>query len=160
MTTVRVYHAVLAAQTFRHTRRYVNRVLDEILAESTAIAAVGPYTTGALAKSLYKAGPMVTGKKVFGNVGTRKEYARIVEAGAKIHNIFPKRAPHVYRFGRPRRPTLKFEWRGRTVYANQVPMAPSTIGISHPGQRGKGFLIRPLRNAAVRHRMQIIVREV
>lgn len=156
----RVYHAILAAQTVRMTRRFVNRVLDEILTESTAIAAVGPYTTGALARSLYKSGPMVTGKSVFGNVGTRKSYAKIVEGGAKIHNIFPKNAPHVYRFGRPRRPTLKFRWHGRVVYPNQVPMAPGTIGISHPGQRGKGFLIRPLRNAAIRHRMQIIVREV
>lgn len=156
----RVYHAILATQTVRLTRRFVNRVLDEILTESTAIAAVGPYTTGALARSIYKSGPMVTGKSVFGNVGTRKSYAKIVEGGAKIHDIFPKNAPHVYRFGRSRRPTLKFRWHGRVVYPNQVPMAPGTIGISHPGQRGKGFLIRPLRNAAIRHRMQIIVREV
>lgn len=156
----RVYHAILAAQTVRLTRRFVNRVLDEILAESTTIAAVGPYTTGALAKSIYKSGPMVVGTRVFGNVGTRKSYAHIVEGGAKVHNIFPKNAPHVYRFGRQRRPTLKFRWHGRTVYPNQIPMAPGTIGLSHPGQKGKGFLIRSLRNAAVRHRMQIIVREV
>jgi hypothetical protein len=158
--SVRVYHAILAAQTTRLASRYVGRILDEILAEATSIAAVGPYTTGELARSIYKAGPMRTGRNVIGNVGSKKSYAKIVEGGAKIHNIFPKRAPHVYRFGRQRRPTLKFEWHGRTVYPNQVPMAPGTIGISHPGQKGKGFLIRSLRNAAVRHRMQIIVREI
>lgn len=163
MATVRVYHAVLAAQTFRHTRRYVNTILDEVLLESTAIASVGPYTTGHLAKSIYKSGPMRTGRAVIGNVGSRLSYAKIVEEGAKVHDIFPKRAPHAYRFGRPRPPMLKFRWfgrgGGRLVYTNQVPMAPGTIGISHPGQRGKGYLIRALRNVAVRHRLQIIVRE-
>ena len=160
MATVRVFHARLARRTFFFTRRYVNRIMDEIFAESTAIAATGPYTTRRLAKSLHKAGPLVTGKNVSGSIGSRLDYAKIVEDGAKIHNIFPKNIPRVYRFGRQRRPTLKFEWRGRTVYPNQVPMAPSKIGISHPGQKGKNFLMGPLRNAAVRHRMQIIVREI
>lgn len=163
MATVRVYHAVLARQTFGHTRRYVNKILDEVLVESTAIAAVGPYTTGHLAKSIYKSGPMRTGRSVVGNVGSRLSYAKIVEEGARIHNIFPKRAPRVYRFGRVRAPALKFRWQGRgggrLVYANQVPMGPRTVGISHPGQKGKGYLIRALRDVAVRHRLQIIVRE-
>lgn len=164
MSTVRVFHAVLAKRTFFFTRRYVNRIMDEILTESVAIAAVGPYTHGPLSKSIHTTGPMIRGKNVTGSIGSRLSYAKIVEDGAKVHNIFPKRAPQVYRFGRPRPPMLKFRWYGRgggrLVYTNQVPMAPGTIGISHPGQKGKGFLMRPLRNAAVRHRMQIIVREI
>ena len=160
MATVRVFHAVLARRTFFFTRRYVNRIMDEIFVESVAIADVGPYTTGKLAKSIYKSTPLITGKNVSGSIGSRKHYAKIVEDGARIHNIFPRRAAQVYRFGPSRRPTLKFEWRGRTVYPNQIPMAPGTVGISHPGQKAKHFLLRPLRNAAVRHRMQLIVREV
>lgn len=160
MATVRVFHAVLAKRTFFFTRRYVNRIMTEIETEAVAIAAVGPYTTGKLAKSIYKSTPIVTGKNVSGSIGSRKSYAKIVEDGARIHNIFPRRAARVYRFGRSRRPTLKFEWRGRTVYPNQIPMAASTVGISHPGQKAKHFLLRPLENAAVRHRMQLRVREV
>jgi len=160
MSTSRVYHAQLYTQTTRQAQRYVNRILNEIQREAKAIALVGPYTTGRLARSIDKTGPVTEGFVVRGKVGTRLSYASAVEKGAQIHDIFPKRAAHVYRFGRVRPPMLKFRWRGRLVYANQVPMGPGTIGVSHPGQKGKGFLIRPLRNAAIRHRMTIIVYEL
>jgi hypothetical protein len=155
----RVYHAILRRETIRETRHFVNQVLTEIEVQSKIIAGHGPYTTGHLAASIRTTGPTTTGFVVHGQVGTRVRYAKVVESGARVHNIFPKRAPKVYRFGRSRRPTLKFFWRkaGRTVFPNQIPMGPGTVGISHPGQKGKGFLIRPLRDAAVRHRMQIIV---
>ncbi len=164
-TTSRVYHAKLYLQTIRQARRFVRKVLREIETEAKIIAAAGPYSTGRLARSINADGPTVIGTMVKGDVGTRLSYARIVEEGAKIHDIFPKRAPHVYRFGRGTSltrgysPTLKFFWRraGRTVYPFQVPMSPGTVGISHPGQKAKGFLFKPLRNAAIRHRMAIIV---
>lgn len=164
-TTSRVYHAKLYFQTIRQARRFVRKVLREIETEAKIIAAAGPYSTGRLARSIGADGPIVIGTVVKGDVGTRLSYARIVEGGAGIHNIFPKGAPHVYRFGRGTSltrtysPTLKFYWRkaGRVVYPYQIPMSPRTVGISHPGQKAKGFLFKPLRNAAIRHRMAIVV---
>lgn len=159
MADVRIYHARLAYQTNRMASRFINRVLNEMLAESKVIAAVGPYTRGNLARSLRKVGPNAIGTLIEGQITTHLSYAKAVESGAKIHNIFPRGAPHVYRFGRVRRPALKFEWHGRTVYANQIPMAISTIGISHPGQKAKHYLLTPLKHAAVRHRLKIVVYE-
>jgi hypothetical protein len=158
VTSHRLYHVQLEAQKSEITRQYLGRILTEIEAQAKAIALVGPYTTGNLSRSIIKVGPTAVGGKVTGKVGSRLSYAGFVESGAKVHNIFPKGISS-YRFGRVRRPALKFYWHGRLVFTNQVPMVPGTIGISHPGQKAKHYLLTPLRNAAVRHRMQLIVYE-
>jgi len=158
----RVYQIQLQVESRKLAIRFANKVLKEIEREATFIAATGPYTKGHLAKTIYNTGAAARGTRVVGTVGSRASYAKSVESGAKKHDIFPKRASHSYRFGESRRPTLKFFWAkaGRTVYPNQIPMSPGTIGVSHPGQRGKGFLRRPLLAAAVRHRMRIIIYDV
>lgn len=110
----------------------------------------GEYSKGALAASLYIRGPylITTGRAsvhVEGSVGSVLPYAASVERGAEVHNIFPKGSGHFYRFGSRRRPMLRFVWRGRIVFTPHVPMSVTTIGRSHPGQRGKRYL----RNAAI-----------
>lgn len=158
----KVYHASLQFESRKIAVRFANRVLNEIETEARFIAATGKYTKGHLAASIYNTGAIPRGTRVVGAVGSRLGYARAVESGARRHDIFPRNAAQVYRFGRPARPTLKFFWAkaGRVVYPNQIPMAPGTIGVSHPGQPGKGFLRKPLLAAAVRHRMRIIIYEV
>lgn len=161
--TKRIYHAQLYADSIEIASRKLRRVIDEVHDGTTLAASRGPYATGRLASSIYKEGPVPLGQSVVGRVGSRLSYAAAVEHGAKIHDIFPRGAPHVYRFGRGAGPPqLKFFWRkaGRIVYMPQIPGSPSKIGISHPGQKGKGFLIKPLARAAIRHRMRIIVYDV
>jgi hypothetical protein len=162
MATARVYHARLELAGIRLTSRFVNRVLNEIEREAKLIAVGGPYSKGRLAQSIYNTGARRRGLLVTGQVGSRLSYAAAVEGGAKIHDIFPKGAPHMYRFGAPQRPMLKFFWRkaGRVVYMHQIPGGPTTIGRSHPGQKGKGFLRIPLLGAAIRHRMRVIVYDI
>lgn len=158
----RVYHASLQVESRKIAMRQANRILNEIETEARFIAATGKYTRGRLAQSIYNTGAIPRGTVVVGAVGSRLGYASAVESGAKKHDIFPKKAPQYYRFGRSRRPTLKFFWAkaGRVVYPNQIPMSPGTIGVSHPGQRGKGFLRKPLMAAAVRHRMRLVLYDV
>lgn len=158
----RVYHAQLQIESRKLAVRFVNKVLDEMEIEARFIAATGKYTKGHLAATIYNTGAIPRGIRVVGAIGSTASYARIVETGAKKHDIFPTRASKVYRFGKPEKPTLKFYWAkaGRVVYANQIPMAPGTIGVSHPGQKGKGFLRRPLIAAAIRHRMRLIIYDV
>jgi hypothetical protein len=159
MARVRVYRAQLRVKTIAIATRIVEQVTYEIQQQATVICLNGPYTTGNLALQMYRRPPIVTGDRVAGRVGNKASYARIAHDGAKIHDIFPKAAPHIYRFGRVRRPALKFFWRrvGRTVYMNQIPGSPSTVGFSHPGYEGKKFLVRPLIAVAARHNMNIVV---
>lgn len=164
MATVRVYQIQLRLQSMRMARRVADRVLTEAQAAAKANALVGQYSNGELARSIYKSGPMSVGKTVRGSIGSRKHYAAAVEGGSgfdgpkgRAYNIFPKGAPHIYRFGRKRRPMLKFVWRGRVVYMNQIPGGPGTIGRSHPGQRGKHFIRNALLGVAARHHLRVIV---
>lgn len=157
MARVRVYEIQLRLQSLRMARRVADRVLTEAQAAARVNAGTGEYSTGRLARSIYKSGPMVTGKTVRGSIGSRLHYAASVEGGAEVHNIFPRGAPHIYRFGRKRRPMLKFVWRGRVVYMNQIPGGPGTIGRSHPGQRGKHFIRNALLGVAARHHLRVIV---
>lgn len=162
MATTRVFHIRLEAQTRKLAVAKATEVLNEIERDAQFITATGRYTKGRLSASIYNTGATIRGQRVVGSVGSRLPYAKSVESGADKHDIFPKRASNIYRFGRSRRPTLKFYWAkaGRVVYPNQIPMSPGTIGVSHPGQRGKGFLRIPLLDAAVRHRMRLIIYDV
>lgn len=156
-TTTRVFQIQLRQQSMRIARRYANKILDEMQDAARANAFGGEYSSGRLAASVYKNGPFPQGTTITGSVGSRLSYASYVEKGARVHNIFPKGAPKVYRFGAKRRPMLKFTWRGRTVYMNQIPGGPGTIGRSHPGMKGKHWLARAIVTVAARHRLRVIV---
>lgn len=156
-TTVRVFQLRLRQQSIRIARRYADEILDEMQDTARINALSGEYSKGRLAASVYKSGPFSEGTVVTGSVGSRLSYAGVVEKGARVHNIFPKGAPKVYRFGRKRRPMLKFMWRGRITYFNQIPGAPGTVGRSHPGMRGKHWLSRAIVTVAARHRLRVVV---
>src|SRR5262245_9542 len=157
----RVYRATTTRVGTAAARRLVEQVVYEIRFGANARLLTGPYTTGTLALSL-ESDIVTVPNSVRGSVGSRLPYARTVHDGAKVHEIFPKGAPRVFRFGEHRRPQLKFYWRkvGHTVYFPHIPGGPSTVGRSHPGQRGKQYLLEPLRGAARRHGMKIIITEV
>lgn len=157
----RVHLGTLYIQTGILAGRRLRRVLDDVHDTAFRIVATGDYTSGRLANSLFKHGPTRLGTRTYASVGSRLSYAEIVEKGAKIHPIFPRGAAQIYRFYPPasrRPPQLKFFWRkaGRTVYAPQIPMSPGTLGISHPGQKGKRYLTRALGSAAIKYRMRVI----
>ena len=137
---------------------------DVLLTEAQALARTkteGPYSKGNLARTIRKSGPRVVGTTVVGSIGSRASYAAAVERGAVVHEIFPRGAPHVYRWSRyAKAPKLKFVWRGHTVYMNQIPGSPNTIGRSHPGQSGKHFLADALIGVAARHNLRVIIFEV
>lgn len=157
---VRVHQARLTLQSTRIASRALRRALDDVHDIATRGASGGSYSTGRLARSIYKRGPIPEGTRVVGSVGSTLSYARIVERGARVHSIFPKGMPHIYRFGDRRPRQLKFTWRGRVVYTPHVPMSPSTIGLSHPGQTGKHFLLKALIQTAAKRRMRITIYEV
>ena len=160
MATVRLNRATIQVETTEMAQKFVRQVMYEVEFQAKIRAAHGPYSAGILASSITSTGPHTLGSEVSGRVGTPLHYAASVESGAKIHNIFPKRAPHIYRFGgQARRPMLRFFWRkaGRVVYMAQVPGSPGKIGRSHPGQKGKHFLRESLLDAARRHGMRIVV---
>jgi hypothetical protein len=156
----------LFLQTNRMMTRRLRRIMNDVQRDAK-IFARGPYSgrgTGpSLAQSIEVEGPVPLGTKVTSTVGSRLPYAASVELGAKIHPIWPKGAPHVYRFfgaGYNAPPKLKFYWRGRLVYTPQVPMAASTFFVSHPGQKGKRYLTKALAKAAIKYRMHLILYEV
>jgi len=156
----RIHHVQIELDASLIANWKLKRIMREVQREARILVApgTGSYTTGALMKSIETEGPVRVGTIVTGFVGSRKSYAKIVESGAKIHDIFPKGAPHIYRFGRAGAPQLKFFWRkaGEVVYMPQVPGAAHKVGISHPGVKGKGFLIKPLRLAARKYKMRLI----
>jgi hypothetical protein len=161
MARVQVYRIQLTAQTTQMARRFADIVLTEAQEAAKINAATGPYSKGELARSIHKSGPRIIGKTIHGSIGSRLVYAASVEKGAVVHNIFPKGAPHVYRWGQwHRAPKLKFIWRGRVVYMNQIPGAPTTVGRSHPGQQGKHYLANALLGVAARHNLQVIIFDV
>jgi len=149
--------------------RLIRRVMLETEIGAKAILATGPYTTGNLARSIHSEGPVARGPIVVGAVGSNLSYAKAVHSGSGLHgpkhkaySIFPKRAPHVYRFGSRKKPQLKFFWRkaGRVVYMPHIPGSIGTVGLSHPGQKGKFYLTEPMRESARRHRFRVFTREV
>ena len=158
-STVRIFHANAVASGIRVGRRFVRQVSKEIERGAKLIAAHGEYTTGELAQSIEASEPIVLGTMVTASIGSNLWYAQIVESGAKVHDIFPRRAIKYYRFGRVRAPALKFYWkkRGKIAYFNQIPGGLGTLGKSHPGQPGKGYLIRPFGRAVVKYRMRVVV---
>lgn len=157
MAEVKVFTIALREQTARISSRHARRVLDEIQDAARINALGGVYSKGRLASSVFRNGPTVVGERVVGSVGSRLDYARWVESGAPVHDIFPKGAPHIYRFGRKRRPLLRFVWRGRLVYMNQIPGGPGTVGRSHPGMRGKHWLSKALLEVGARRRMRVVI---
>lgn len=160
MARTQIYQIQLTKQVGRVSKRATERLLSEIQDAARINAMGGEYSKGRLAQSIFKTDAFVIGRSANGSVGSRLPYAKIVEQGARVHNIFPKGAPHTYRFGRARRPMLKFTWRGRTVFMNQIPGGPGTIGRSHPGQPGKHFLVKALVGVAARHQLRVIIFEV
>lgn len=152
MARVVMYQLVLKETSIEEAHRLVNEVLDGTVLAAKAMTApgTGPYTTGHLSSTIEKEGPHITGRLVTGAVNAKASYAQIAHDGARVHDIFPKDAPHLWRFGSRRRPQLKFYWRraGRTVYAPHIPMSPHYLGRSHPGYKGKKFLTTPLRTMA------------
>lgn len=159
MANYQVFEAQLLKQTGRITRRQAEKVLKEVQEEARENARGGEYSKGNLAKTIYRSGPFVRGYNASGSVGSRAKYAKAVEGGARVHDIFPK-GQTLYRFGKVKAPALKFQWRGRTVYFNQIPGAEGTIGRSHPGQKGKHYLARALVSVAARHNLRVIIRDV
>jgi len=156
---VKVFKANLTLQAGIMSAMRLRRVIDDVHDSARLGASRGPYShTKALATSIEKAGPYFTGIGVTGKVFSRLPYAASVEGGAKIHPIFPKGEPHIYRFGDRTPRLLKFVWHGRTVYTPHVPMARSTIGRSHPGQKGKHFLRNAAIRAALKWQMKFIPR--
>lgn len=152
---VHINHAKLQVITMAGASRYVAKVLDTIHDVAVRGARGGPYSKGTLAASIYKEGPQVIGYLARGEVGSRLSYADIVERGARPHNIFPRGSSHMFRFGDRKRPQLKFVWKGRIVFTPHVPMSPGRIGLSHPGQTGKHFLLKAAVQASVRYRLQL-----
>lgn len=156
-------HVVFQTQLMRQTGRISQRQADKVMKDMQRVARLnasgGEYSRGNLARSIFRSGPLILGYSANGTVGSRLKYAKIVEKGAKVHDIFPKGAPHVYRFHGNRRPMLKFVWRGRVRYFNQIPGGPGTIGRSHPGMRGKHYLARAMVRVAARYRLRVVVFE-
>jgi hypothetical protein len=141
--------------------KLVKQVLLETEVGAKVLASGGTYSKGRLADSIHITGPIVVGPTVRGSVSSDLPYAKIVHDGAKIHAIFPK-GVQGYRFGSRRRPQLKFFWRraGRVVYMPQVPGSRNTVGRSHPGLKGKKYLIDPLRASARRHGFKVLIFDV
>ena len=160
MARVTVYRVELRAQSIFMARRVANRVLDEMQDAARINAATGQYSKGHLSASVYKTGPLVQGRTIHGTIGSRLSYAASVEKGARVHDIFPKGAPHVYRFGAKRRPMLKFVWHGHVVYMNQIPGGPGTVGRSHPGQKGKHWLSKATAEVGLRKGLRVIIYDV
>ena len=162
MATVTIFRIALTKKSRTFAKKLVRQVLLETEFEAKLIASTGPYSTGRLADSIEAQGPTETLTGISGSVGSNLSYAKVAHNGAKIHVIFPKGAPHVYRFGSRRRPQLHFFWRkvGRAVYMPHIPGGRSKVGISHPGMEGLHYLTDPMRRVARRHGFRVIIRNV
>jgi|SRR5262245_9888940 len=141
---------------------FMERVLQEMRAGAVAIASEGEYVTGELAASIELQGPKIYGQQVRGACGSRLDKALVIHDGAKVHDIFPKSAPHVYRFNYRGRPQLKFYWRrmGRIAFFPHIPGARHKIGLSHPGMKGKKYLEIPLEIVGRRHGFKVTTRDI
>lgn len=163
MARVRIYRAILRTTSTRAAFRLVDQVMYEVAFEANARVLGGPYSTGNLALSIKREGPVAfPNGRVEGRVGSDLPYAAAVHDGAKVHWIFPKRARGLVRFGSRKAPQLRFFWRkaGRVVYMPHVPGSLTKVGRSHPGQEGKHYLSEPLRRSGRRHGFRVIVYDV
>jgi hypothetical protein len=169
MATVRIYRLAVTHNGQEFSKSLIRRVMLETEVGAKAILAGGRYSHGNLARSVHGEGPVVRGPIVVGSVGSKLKYALIVHNGSGLHgpkhkpySIFPKGAPHVYRFGSHHRPQLKFFWRkvGHTVYMPHIPGSAGKVGLSHPGQKGKHYLTEPMRASARRHRFRVFIQDV
>src|SRR5262245_4603199 len=89
---VRITAARIGYAKMRRVMRYVHR-------HAQAGALGGPYSrTGALAASITAVGPFIIGTTTEAFVFSPLPYAASVERGARIHAIFPKNLPGVWRF--------------------------------------------------------------
>ena len=160
MGDYQVFQVQLRNQTMLIAQRQADKVLRQMQAAARENAAGGEYSKGGnLARSIKRTDATVVGYTASGSIYSRLAYAVVVEKGAKVHNIFPK-GVSTYRFGPVTRPALKFTWHGRTVFFNQIPGGPRTIGRSHPGMKGKHYMARALVSVAARNNMRAIVRDV
>jgi hypothetical protein len=135
-----IHHSLAARQGTDDAVRFVRKVLREIRYIARLRVASGPYTTGALARSLEARGPFPGPGRVSGSVGSKLSYASAVEKGARRHLIFPI----------PPRKYMKFYWRkvGRVVYFDKV---------RHPGMQGKGYLAEAARTVGRRYNLRVII---
>ena len=147
MARVFMYKAAMQATSREEALRLVTKLMNSVEISAKIIASTGSYSTGRLADSVDQDGPRITGHMVSGNVGSDLSYADTAHNGSPIHDIVPKSAKGIYRFGSRKAPQLKFYWRklGRVVYFPHIPASVNTLGHSHPGYKGKKYLSTPLR---------------
>jgi hypothetical protein len=157
---VKIYIPIAHKVSTEATMVFMERVLQEMRAGAVGIASEGPYVTGKLAASIELQGPKIYGEQVRGAIGSRLPEALVIHDGAGVHEIFPKGATHVYRFGSRRRPQLRFFWlrAGRVAYFPHIPGARHKIGLSHPGMSGKKYLEIPLEIVGRRHGFKVTTR--
>lgn len=149
MAKVRIYHQRARKQSNDEAEQFVREVLRQIAFQARLHVALGPYTTGNLARSIRARGPFMEFGRVAGSVGSELNYAAAVEGGAGLHG--PRRSKYPIRPRNAKR--LRFYWRkvGRVV---SLPI------VHHPGQRPKNYLLRAAQSVARRHNMLIIIHEL
>lgn len=162
LARVKIYVPIAIATANRSATDFMEGVLQEMRTMAASIVSEGEYATGRMAASLELQGPLIRGETVRGAVGSRLDEALVVHDGAKIHEIFPKNAVHIYRFGSHRRPQLKFFWRrkGRVAFFPHIPGGANTVGHSHPGMKGKKYLEIPLQIVGRRHGFKVTTRDL
>lgn len=145
MARTRVYRVQLRAVSMDHAQRLITQLLYEIHFGAYVRTIAGPYTTGRLALSLKKVGPVVAGSRVSGRVGSDLPYAKMAHSGTLPHLIRPRRSNRSNR--------LRFFWRrvGRVVHFRAV---------NHPGQPGKRYLVEPLLETARRHGLRVTIYDI
>lgn len=122
----------------RAAEKVVREVCRSVELSAKIQLSFGEYTTGDLARSIHTT-LRYRRNTVIGHVGSELEYAAVVHDGSPAHSIYPNRAT-----------VLKFYWRkvGATVHFDHV---------NHPGMRGKFYLTEPLRLAAARRGMRVVI---
>lgn len=150
MARVVIHHFRAARESEVDAARFIRKVLRELEFQARLHVATGPYTMGNLAHSIRSHGPFIEANgRVTGSVGSDLAYAASVEAGSGLWG--PKHAK--YPIYPVRKKMLRFYWRkvGKVVVLPKV---------SHPGQRGKGYLKRAAESVGRRHNMLVIIREL
>lgn len=120
-------------------RRDVQRTLVLINRQARDNAPGGPYSTGALKRSIkWKVTTNIRGR-VAGESGSDLPYAIFPERGTQPHAIYPVRSPY-----------LKFFWRrlGRVVRLPRV---------SHPGSPAQNYMTRALLEVAPRRGYRVVI---
>jgi hypothetical protein len=146
---VRIYYSQAKRESQEDAERFVREVLRQIRFQARIHIVFGPYTTGALAASLRVRGPFLEFGRVAGSVGSDLAYSAAVEGGSGLYG--PKRSK--YPIYPVRAKKLRFYWRkvGRVV---------SLPRVSHPGQRGKNYLLKAAQSVSRRHNMILVIHEL